>query len=258
MNKKFSTLLAGMALLSVMSVNAQTTPSRVDPETVLGQEWRLGGLKEGANSGLYQLKVMDGTTPAYLAMELNRGTGDYELRVYSASEAKNNLEATLWCVSVSNYNQGQAPIYDFQNKLSGTMLDLTMAGHEKTENGMNGAWKPVLGGEIAGWAFSRSYKDLEEKRPLYSYFSTDSIVGLKADPATGAVKVAKWGANQIDATSNAADVTNFALVGAAQIALSEDQVNTKLGLLQDNKAGVQLTFTPDVKGTSLKLSLIHI
>ena len=98
MNKKFSTLLAGMALLSVMSVNAQTTPSRVDPETVLGQEWRLGGLKEGANSGLYQLKVMDGTTPAYLAMELNRGTGDYELRVYSASEAKNNLEATLWCV----------------------------------------------------------------------------------------------------------------------------------------------------------------
>lgn len=44
MNKKFSTLLAGMALLSVMSVNAQTTPSRVDPETVLGQEWRLGGL----------------------------------------------------------------------------------------------------------------------------------------------------------------------------------------------------------------------
>ena len=88
MNKKFSTLLAGMALLSVMSVNAQTTPSRVDPETVLGQEWRLGGLKEGANSGLYQLKVMDGTTPAYLAMELNRGTGDYELRVYSASEAK--------------------------------------------------------------------------------------------------------------------------------------------------------------------------
>ena len=38
MNKKFSTLLAGMALLSVMSVNAQTTPSRVDPETVLGQE----------------------------------------------------------------------------------------------------------------------------------------------------------------------------------------------------------------------------
>ena len=95
MNKKFSTLLAGMALLSVMSVNAQTTPSRVDPETVLGQEWRLGGLKEGANSGLYQLKVMDGTTPAYLAMELNRGTGDYELRVYSASEAKNNLEATL-------------------------------------------------------------------------------------------------------------------------------------------------------------------
>ena len=252
MNKKFSTLLAGMALLSVMSVNAQTTPSRVDPETVLGQEWRLGGLKEGANSGLYQLKVMDGTTPAYLAMELNRGTGDYELRVYSASEAKNNLEATLWCVSVSNYNQGQAPIYDFQNKLSGTMLDLTMAGHEKTENGMNGAWKPVLGGEIAGWAFSRSYKDLEEKRPLYSYFSTDSIVGLKADPATGAVKVAKWGANQIDATSNAADVTNFALVGAAQIALSEDQVNTKLGLLQDNEAGVQLTFTPDVKGTSLK------
>ncbi len=255
MNKKFSTLLTGMALLGgVMSVNAQdaTVSQRVDPENALGKEWNLGGLKEGANAGLYQLKATieeNGTaTDVYLAMVLDRQTGDYKLRTYNAADAKANLEATLWCVSVSSYNQGQAPIYDFQNKLSGTMLDITMAGHEKTEAGLKGAWNPVLGGEIAGWAFSRSYKKLEVERPLYSYFSTDSIVGLKAY-VDGKVQVAKWGANQVGGT---ADMSNFTLVGAGQIALSADQVNTKLGLLQDKKAGVQLTFNPDVKGTSLK------
>ena len=66
------------------------------------------------------------------------------------------------------------------------------------------------------------------ERPLYSYFSTDSIVGLKAY-ADGKVQVAKWGANQV---GGAADMSNFTLVGAGQIALSADQVNTKLGLLQ--------------------------
>ena len=42
MNKKFSTLLAGVALFGAMSANAAVNPAIV--------------LTEGANSGLYQLK----------------------------------------------------------------------------------------------------------------------------------------------------------------------------------------------------------
>ena len=55
MNKKFSTLLAGVALLSAMSANAQTTPAQNVLPTANGA-YSIGKLVEGANSGLFQLK----------------------------------------------------------------------------------------------------------------------------------------------------------------------------------------------------------
>ena len=54
MNKKFSTLLAGVALLSAMSANAQTTPAQNVLPTANGA-YSIGKLVEGANSGLFQL-----------------------------------------------------------------------------------------------------------------------------------------------------------------------------------------------------------
>ena len=48
MNKKFTTLLAGMALLSVMSVNAQTTPSRVEPGNCIGSRMAFRRFEGGS------------------------------------------------------------------------------------------------------------------------------------------------------------------------------------------------------------------
>ena len=53
MNKKFSTLLAGVALLSAMSANAQTTPAQTPLPTTNGA-YSNEKLDEGANSGLFQ------------------------------------------------------------------------------------------------------------------------------------------------------------------------------------------------------------
>ena len=37
----------------------------------------------------------------------------------------------------------------------------------------------AVGGEIGGWAFSSVFANgIEEKNPLYSYFTKDSVVGL--------------------------------------------------------------------------------
>lgn len=55
MNKKFSTLLAGVALLSAMSANAQTTPAQNVLPTANGA-YSIGKLVEGANSGLFQMR----------------------------------------------------------------------------------------------------------------------------------------------------------------------------------------------------------
>ena len=53
MNKKFSTLLAGVALFGAMSANAQTS---VNTDIKL---------KEGQNEELYQLKVDGGFLPTF-------------------------------------------------------------------------------------------------------------------------------------------------------------------------------------------------
>ena len=70
----------------------------------------------------------------------------------------------------------KAPKFDFMNKGTGRMLDITMAEILKSESQVD--LTPTTGGEIAGWAFSRTITKLEDKRPLFSYFTTDSVVGF--------------------------------------------------------------------------------
>ena len=48
----------------------------------------------------------------------------------------------------------------------------------------------IIGGEISGWAFSSVLNKLEKNVPLYSHFSTDSVIGLLND--NGTIKVAKY------------------------------------------------------------------
>ena len=116
MNKKFSTLLAGVALLSAMSANAQTTPAQNVLPTANGA-YSIGKLAEGANSGLFQLK--DDASGKVLSMD-----EDGVLSLVASSSTSTGLANTLWCVTVSSENQGQAPKFDFMNKGTGRMLDI--------------------------------------------------------------------------------------------------------------------------------------
>lgn len=75
MNKKFSTLLAGVALLGAMSANAG------NPVTSL----------QKTGNGLYQLKAAGGV----LAM-----TPEGALKLEATTESA-NLASTLWCVEVT-------------------------------------------------------------------------------------------------------------------------------------------------------------
>ncbi len=74
------------------------------------------------------------------------------------------------------------------------------------------------------------------KKPLYSYFTTDSVVGFVVDNGTVVLKK--------DLASNAATTftTTFSLVKADAVTLNAKQINTKLGI-QKEDAGVKLTFT---------------
>ena len=222
MNKKFSTLLAGVALFGATSAFAgNNVPSLI----------------EGTNDGLYQLK-----TPSNLYLAVNpKG----EL-VTVDNVTADNVASTLWCTTVTVENQGKAPIYDFVNKGAEALLSVTMDDFAK--NAMKTTKNSLVGGEIAGWAFSGTYANaLEANRPLYSYFQEDSVVGLVLEGTN--VRLKKAGGKAADISG--AKFATFTLVEADGIALNAKQINTKLGI-QDAANGVKLTFNPDRNNTSLE------
>ena len=222
MNKKFSTLLAGVALFGATSAFAgNNVPSLI----------------EGTNDGLYQLKT---TGNLYLAVN-PKG----EL-VTVDNVTADNVASTLWCTTVTVENQGKAPIYDFVNKGAEALLSVTMDDFAK--NAMQTTKNSLVGGEIAGWAFSGTYANaLETNRPLYSYFQEDSVVGLVLEGTN--VRLKKAGGKAADISE--AKFATFTLVEADGIALNAKQINTKLGI-QDAANGVKLTFNPDRNNTSLE------
>ena len=222
MNKKFSTLLAGAALLSAVSANAQIK------------------LTEGLNSGLYQLAAPNGQV---LSITEN-GSGDDVIGLASAT-ASATLGGSMWCVTVDSENQGQNPKFDFTNK-TGKFLGLDVNAVIGGAMGADETNKKaaVAGSEVSGWAFSKTFATGVEAAPLYSYFAPDSVVGLVVDGSV--VKMFKTSAAN---ATEMAKFTKFTLQKASAITvMNKADFNTVFGT-QGDKDGVALTFTPDVKGT---------
>ena len=218
MNKKFSTLLAGAALLGAVSANGAIK------------------LNEGANSGLYQLKA--GTQ--FLSIT-ETTTGADEIKMVDHTSA--NLGGTMWCVTVNSENQGQNPKFDFTNKIGKFLgLDINkIAG--KAESPLVSV-PAVVGGDLSGWKFSPVFKNGVEKSVIYSYFTNDSVIGLKVNGS--AIEMVKTIATSAGIT--AANFTEFELVEADKLPiLGVDELNTIFGT-QDKKAGITLKITPDVLG----------
>lgn len=167
---------------------------------------------------------------------------DGKLTVVSKVNA-DNVASTLWCVTVTEENKGKAPYFDFVNKGAEALLSVTM--EEFAANKTQTTAAATVGGEVSGWAFSETYKTLQGERPLFSYFTADSVVGLVLSKNNVVLK--KESAEKVKDDT----FTKFTLVEANAVTLNAKQINTKLGV-QKEDAGVQLKFTPDANKTSLK------
>ena len=219
MNKKFSTLLAGAALLGAVSANAAGVK-----------------LNEGENSGLYQLKA---GTQFLSITETSAGVDQIKMVDHTSA----NLGGTMWCVKVNAEDQGQNPKYDFTNKI-GKFLGLDI----NTIKGKAAAplvpVPAVVGGDLSGWKFSPVFKNGVEKSVLYSYFTSDSVIGLKVN--SGNIEMIKTRATDSEIAS--AGFTEFELVEAGKIVVAGvDELNSVFGT-QDKKAGIALKFVPSVIG----------
>ena len=221
MIKRISTLLAGFALVGAMTVSA----AGLDPSVKLTL---------GQNAGLYQLKVGE----QVLAVSTDE-TGTNNLVLVDASKAF--APETYWCVTVTQENKGQTPIYDFINKGAQCFLDASM---DLFKSGTTSE-KIGLGGEIGGWAYSKTFEEGidNDAQPLSSYFSHDSVVYIVKDGDN--LKLFK----QLGTEKAPENAVNVKLSEIGGFQLNAAAINTKLGM---QKAGtVKLTFVPDKNNTSI-------
>lgn len=154
------------------------------------------------------------------------------------------MENTLWCVTVTQEHKGQTPIYDFLNKGAQVFLDVTM---DQPFNGKQSEDAAKLGGEIGGWAYSKTFEEGidADYQPLFSYFKSDSVVGFRNGPG---IVLYKTLATEIENSP----LMKVKLSIVDPLTLNADQINTKLGMLAKANKKVSLTFTPDRNKTSLK------
>ena len=225
MNKKFSTLLCASLLFS-SAFSAVNAIDLTDAAVGVGAT-AVAKLDKAALSGVYQLRV--GTQ--VLVIE----DGKYVLKNVNDSF---DLQASLWCVQVTEEGQGKEPIYDFVNKATGEFLAISeedvvgLQVGEKTKTNLS------VGETFGGWAFSPEYKEnLKGNMPLYTYQEADNVLLLvKGDK--GGIKAKKVKASE--ARSNSTGGAQFTLYDAGTYVLSAAEINA---YLKDNKN--VLTFTPD-------------
>ncbi|WP_455643567.1 DUF6383 domain-containing protein [Parabacteroides sp.] len=232
MNKKFSTLLAGVALFGAMSANAAG-----NPVTSL----------DTSKEYLYQL-MYTVTDPYLLGMDADGKL----IPVKEADVTSATLASTLWCVEVVDENEGKNVIYNFVNKSTGQRLDIAYSGtalEGLAKEKVSGA-DVTVGGEIAGWAFSPQYKSGMKPATVYSHFKTDSVIGLYATASAIDVKKAGSADAAGEALGTPAIFTKFTLQTANPVILEAAEINSILGTLEGDavKEGIKLGFAPNEKG----------
>jgi len=235
MIKRISTLFAGFALLGVMAVSAQST---IDPQIKLNL---------GQNAALYQLGVYsaadDGMLQGVLAVNSHEDGASFRLAIEQQPTAFD--ASTYWCVTVTQENKGQDPIYDFINKGEQVFLDVTK---DAFTNSGDVSDEIELGGEIGGWAYSAAFQQgiANAPQPLYSHITHDSVVYIVKDGS--ALKLQRQLAT--DPVPESAIYVKLQKINGFQ--LTADQINDKLGLLSGSASGkVKLTFVPDKNNTSI-------
>ena len=224
MNKKFSTLLCASLLFS--SAFSAVNAADLNNVAVGANATAVAKLDKAALSGVYQLRV--GTQ--VLVIE----DGKYVLKNVNDGF---DLQASLWCVQVTEEGQGKEPIYDFVNKATGEFLAISeedvvgLQVGEKTKTNLS------VGETFGGWAFSPEYKEnLKGNMPLFTYQEADNVL-LLVKGENGGLKAKKVKASVARSES---ERVQFTLFDAGTYVLSAAEINA---YLKDNKN--VLTFTPD-------------
>ena len=226
MNKKFSTLLAGVALLSAMSANAQLANAPVGAGAGAVQK-----LDEAAQKGVYQIRDNAGNV---LVIE----NGKYAFKTVANLS---DLKASLWCVKVTEEASGKEPIYDFFNKSTGETLAVSELDASAIKAGTFASTDSLTVGEsFGGWAFSSTYvTSLLPDQPMYTYYEPDYVL-LLTKGANNGLQAKRVLAQDIRQNASSNDAVELTLFNAGTYVLSASEINE---YVKDNK--FVLTFDKD-------------
>ena len=237
MNKKFSTLMAGLMLASAFSVSAQTgQPVGVDKYED-GKYYVLGDDKDNV------LSVVSKAGPNY-----------GELTMTWVGETSNywNLNTTrnaLWKVTVVPGKAGDAPKYSFVNVATGMTLSVPTPDESDGKIGFGPEDLLMISGGYMEWmnGNSNDFSD-EAAKKFYSYVNSTEVVYLKYEKNEDATNnkdlyVVRSSYDKMVTDGSALVIRPFE---AKSVALTADDLNKDLITNNDEGTSFKLSFDQDV------------
>ena len=225
MNKRFSTLLAGLMLASAFSAGAQVKKYESGKSYLIGNNSYVLAVESDVTSGNY---------------------GDLSVVAKgSVNSSIQNTKEALWTVSVTEGVSGNAPKFTFINKATGLSLSVDASKADE----VTGVIPNEISGSVSEWLntpLTDNGNTSLPLSPLYSYTKANEVVYFDID-ASGQLVI------KLGKPSDAQAVNDFAPYEAEVIEnLSALDLNTQLQTAP-NSEWFNLTFDRDVttKGNNL-------
>ena len=220
MNKKFSTLMAGLMLASAFSV---ASAQQLEDEYVNGKYYLLGN-----------------TTDGFISINSTPGSNYGRLTLQPSTVISGNLQETreaLWKVTVTEGNVGETPKFVYENVATGIILNIS----ENDFGNGTALLNPIIAGSYMEWYNGVSLKTNGTNAfPLMSYTDKDEVIYFTANAAGDLV--ANLG-TPATAEVNGMKVNPY--IADPILNLDEDALNTQLGKIE-NGDSFNLYFNEDV------------
>lgn len=253
MNKKFSTLLAGVLLATSMGAHGAVIPMTIAPSAITSNP--LTGVTAGGAANGYRVGVsyLLGVSAArYLAVNEN---GELEMTT-TLPASLTGANRALWTLQNIITEVGAvAPKYVFVNKATGVLL--AMDKNKATQFGGDGTavTDPVtvnskVGGEQIEWLSAASFTEPQLPaggNAIYASIPGDSVVALATVQGADNVYLAKMKTSELSET-NVVKVVPYVYEANSNIVLSAYDLNTMLRNIEGDEATAdsyfKLNFTP--------------
>lgn len=248
MNKKFSTLVAGLLLAGTVGAYAQNAIAVAPTTTVVTTPVAYNPL---TNTGGYQVgkAYMLGAAGATSVLKVNEVAAGQFVLEYGAPVTTSvaELHKSMWQLREIVAPAGAvAPKYVFVNMYTGTPLALnTPSAIDCTDAAAIAAITQgvTLGGDVTEWLSAPSYINPTAAAPIYASLDKDYAVGIAAK-ATGEVYLVKYPKGNSAAATDLLSIVPFT---ANNLTLTANELNTllgKMGKTATKDSYFQLNFSP--------------